>query len=162
MIAGHPQICLFQPEIPQNAGNIGRLAAATGSRLHMIEPFGFGTEDKNLRRSGLDYWPFLDLEIHANLDTLLERFQPHSKRVAFFSKFSSRPYWEAPDETELFIFGRETSGLPEDLHQKFPDSFYTIPMYHAGVRSLNLANAVSIIVYDRIARKEDKSRGLKA
>jgi tRNA (cytidine/uridine-2'-O-)-methyltransferase len=159
MIQNHPQICLFQPEIPQNAGNIGRLAAASGSRLHMIKPFGFGTEDKNLRRSGLDYWPFLDLEIHADLPELLERFTPTNRKVAFFSKFATKPYWEAPDETELFVFGRETSGLPQELHDQFPDSFYQIPMYHPGVRSLNLANAVSILVYDRIARLEGKSHG---
>jgi len=155
MIPNHPQICLFQPEIPQNAGNIGRLAAGTGSRLHMVQPFGFSTIDKNLRRAGLDYWPFLDLEVHENLEDLLSRFPNPSKQVAFYSKFGKKSYWDAPKETELLIFGRETSGLPEELHQRFPDSFYSIPMYHPGVRSLNLANAVSIVVYDRIAKAKE-------
>ena len=81
MLKGHPEICLFQPEIPQNTGNIGRLVAATGSRLHIVTPCGFSLKDKNLRRAGLDYWPFLDLEIHSSIDELLQR---HEGRIAFF------------------------------------------------------------------------------
>jgi tRNA (cytidine/uridine-2'-O-)-methyltransferase len=158
MIPGHPQICLYQPEIPQNAGNIGRLAAGSGSRLHMIEPFGFSTDDKNLRRAGLDYWPFLDLEIHKTFDDLVSQFDKPKRQIAFFSKKATKPYWELPDDVELLVFGRETSGLPDSLHEKYPDSFYSIPMYHPGVRSLNLANSVSILVYDRIARSMEKTR----
>lgn len=149
MLKGHPHICLYQPEIPQNAGNIGRLAAASGSRLHLVRPFGFHTDDKNLRRAGLDYWPFLDLEIHDELDEVLSLFPG---RAAFFSKKGEKSYLDVPDDTELFVFGRETTGFPDALFQRFPDSFYRIPIYHPGVRSLNLANAVSIIVYDRLRR----------
>ena len=153
MIPHHPQICLYQPEIPQNAGNIGRLAAATGSRLHMVRPFGFSTSDKNLRRSGLDYWPFLDLEIHDSLSPLLERF---AGRVAFLSTKATTPYYAIPDDTCLFVFGRETSGLPQQIHDDYADCFFNIPMYHAGVRSLNLANSAAIIVYDRLRRLDER------
>lgn len=147
----HPQICLFQPEIPQNTGSIARLAAATSCRLHLIKPFGFSTSDKNLRRPGLDYWPFLDLEIHENLEQLLALFP--QKNFAFFSKFGTRPYAAMPVNTDLIIFGRETTGLPDSLHEKYPDLFYTIPMFHPGVRSLNLSNAASIVTYHLLDKK---------
>jgi tRNA (cytidine/uridine-2'-O-)-methyltransferase len=147
----HPHICLFQPEIPQNTGNIARLAAATQCRLHLIKPFGFDTDDKNLRRPGLDYWPFLDLEVHEHFDHLDQQFSP--KQIAFFSKKGTRSHLEMEDDTELLVFGRETSGLPDFLWEKYPDRFFSIPMFHEGVRSLNLANAVSICVYERLRQK---------
>lgn len=150
MLPGHFHICLFQPEIPQNTGNIGRLVAATGNRLHLIKPFGFGMSDKNLRRPGLDYWPYLDLEIHDSLEPLLERF---AGRFAFFSKSGEKFYSDMPVETELLIFGRETSGLPEELHTRYRSSMYRMPIFHPQVRSLNLANAVSIATYDLLNRK---------
>ncbi|MCX6131287.1 MAG: tRNA (cytidine(34)-2'-O)-methyltransferase [Proteobacteria bacterium] len=146
----HVQICLYQPEIPQNTGSIGRLAAATSCRLHLIKPFGFGTSDKNLRRPGLDYWPFLDLEIHDNIEGLIEAY---SGRIAFFSKFASQTYDKMPKETEVLVFGRETSGFPPEFHERFAEHFYRIPMFHPHVRSLNLANACSIVVYDLLQRR---------
>lgn len=150
MQLGHPHVCLFQPEIPQNTGNIGRLCAATGSRLHLIKPFGFSMEDKNVRRPGLDYWPFLDLEIHENFDQMLSVVKP--VKMAMFSKFGKQNYDQIPDETNLFVFGRETSGFPQEWHEKYADSMYKIPMFHPGVRSLNLSNAVAVIVYDHIKK----------
>ena len=120
MIKNHPHICLFQPEIPQNTGNIGRLAAGTGSRLHLIQPFGFSTSDKNLRRAGLDYWPFLDLEIHDTLDELLQLFPG---KFAFLSKKAQKPFFDIPDSCELLIFGKETTGLPSELHEKYAEDF---------------------------------------
>ncbi len=150
MKPGHPQICLFQPEIPQNTGSIGRLAAGTASRLHLIKPFGFDMSDKNVRRAGLDYWPFLDLEIHDDLETLLARFPG---KVAFFSKFATHDYTEIPTDTELLVFGRETSGLPDWVHTQYASQLYRIPLFHTEVRSLNLANAVSIGVYDLMRRR---------
>lgn len=149
MLKNHPQIILYQPEIPQNTGNIGRLTAATGCRMHLIKPFGFKTEDKNLRRPGLDYWPFLDLEIHENLPTLLSR---EAEPPALITKFGSKPYTEIPVNTRFLLFGRETKGLPDSLLNQYKDHQYYIPMYHEGVRSLNLANAVSIVVYDLLRR----------
>jgi tRNA (cytidine/uridine-2'-O-)-methyltransferase len=150
MRQNHPELCLYQPEIPQNTGNIGRLAAATGCRLHLIRPFGFGTSDRNLRRPGLDYWPFLDLEIHDDLDPLIARLDG---KVAFLAKGGQKSFCDIPTDTRLLVFGKETSGLPDDLRVKYPDHFYRIPMFHPGVRSLNLANAVSVIVYDQLSRR---------
>jgi len=147
MMKHHPQLCLFQPEIPQNAGNIGCLAAATQSRLHFVRPFGFSEDDRNLKRAGLDYWPYLDLEVHDDILKLIERF--HGK-IAFFSARSDRSYLEMPAETELLVFGQETKGLPEFIWKLFPDKFYNIPIFHDKVRSLNLANAVSIVLYHQI------------
>jgi tRNA (cytidine/uridine-2'-O-)-methyltransferase len=141
---------MMQPEIPQNVGTISRLAAATMCRLHIVRPTAFSLDDRNLRRPGLDYWPFVDLEIHDAIEPLIERC---GGRVAFFSKYGTRPYTAAPTDTELLIFGRETSGLPETLWQRYPEHFYVIPMFHPGVRSLNVANAVSIVVYDQLNRR---------
>lgn len=150
MIPGHMQICLYQPEIPQNTGNIGRLAAATGSRLHLIKPLGFATDDRNLLRPGLDYWPYLDLEIHDSHEDLFARF---AGRMAFFSKAATRPYTDMPAATDLLVFGRETTGLPPEFFDRYADCFYRIPMFHEGVRSLNLANAVSITLYDQLRKR---------
>jgi tRNA (cytidine/uridine-2'-O-)-methyltransferase len=150
MLKGHPQICLFRPEIPQNTGNIGRLVAATQSRLHLVRPFGFSASDKNLRRAGLDYWPFLDLEIHDDLEILLKRF---AGRFAYFSTKGKKLYTEVPVETDLLIFGQETKGLPPWVFEKWPEQAYKIPIFHEGVRSLNLANAVSVVLYDHLMRK---------
>jgi tRNA (cytidine/uridine-2'-O-)-methyltransferase len=157
MLPNHPQICLFQPEIPQNTGNIGRLAAATQSRLHLVKPFGFDANERNLLRPGLDYWPYLDLEIHDHLDELLAQF-PISQ-VAFFSKSAEKTYLELPVDTQLLVFGRETSGLPPWLWEKYPQAFYNIPIYHDSVRSLNVANAVSIITYHLLAIKGQRVLG---
>lgn len=151
MLKGHPQICLFRPEIPQNTGNIGRLAAATQSRLHLVRPFGFSASDKNLRRAGLDYWPFLDLEIHDDLETLLDRF---AGRFAYFSTKGTKLYTQVPEDVDLLIFGQETKGLPGWVFEKWPDHAYKIPMFHEGVRSLNLANAVSVVLYDHLMRRQ--------
>jgi tRNA (cytidine/uridine-2'-O-)-methyltransferase len=153
MIAGHPHICLYKPEIPQNAGNIGRLAAATQCRMHLIRPFGFSASDKNLRRAGLDYWPFLDLEIHDDLETVLSGF---SGRFAFLSTKGVADYTQIPIETELLIFGQETKGLPPELYAKYPESFYKIPMFHQGVRSLNLSNSVSLVLYNHLLKRRSK------
>lgn len=150
MKKGHPQICLYQPDIPQNTGSIGRLVAGTAGRLHLIRPFGFDTSDKNLRRPGLDYWPFLDLEIHDDLEELIQRFDG---RIAFFSKFATRLYTDMPVSTELLIYGKETTGLPPWVHERYGDQLYKIPLFHSEVRSLNLANAVSITLYDLMRRR---------
>lgn len=149
MIPGHPQICLYQPEIPQNTGNIGRLAAGSGSRLHLTTPLGFSTDDKNLKRSGLDYWPFLDLEIHDDFEKFLTGFS----KVAFLSKKATKSYTEMPTDTQLLVFGRETSGLPDHLSEQYPNDFYSIPIFHSGVRSYNLANSVSMVLFELIRKK---------
>ena len=144
----HIHICLYKPEIPQNTGNIGRLVAATQCRLHLIRPFGFSTEDKNLRRAGLDYWPFLDLEIHDSFEDFMSLFE--KDEVAFFSKLATKSYVEMPKKIRALVFGQETKGFPEEFHKKYRDYLYKIPMFHDGVRSLNLANSVSIVTYHKL------------
>lgn len=147
MLAGHPQICLYRPEIPQNVGNIGRLCAATQSRLHLIRPIVFSMDDRNLLRPGLDYWPYLDLEIHDNLNALIDTC---GGQVAFFSKKATKLYTSIPDDTKLYVFGQETKGLPDELFAQYPEQFYRLPIFHSQVRSLNVANAVAIVLYDRL------------
>lgn len=147
----HPQICLMAPEIPQNTGNIARLAAASACRLHIVRPTAFSLHDKNVRRAGLDYWPFVDLEIHESFPHLLRR---GFHRLAFLSRHAeSKSYEQIPADTELIVFGNETSGLPKELWAQYSDHFYHIPMFHEGVRSLNLANAVSIVVYHQLSKR---------
>jgi tRNA (cytidine/uridine-2'-O-)-methyltransferase len=148
MLLGHPQICLYQPEIPQNTGNIGRIAAATQCRLHLIKPFGFSVHDKNLRRPGLDYWPYLDLEIHDDMTSCIGDASPGE--LAFFSVRGKKPYYQMPSTVKYLVFGQETKGLPPGLWEEYPEHFYHIPMYHPGVRSLNLANSVSVVLYHQL------------
>ena len=153
MLAGHPEICLVEPEIPQNTGNIGRLAAASGSRLHLVPPFGFDASDKQLLRPGLDYWPYLDLEMHSDFPSLAQRFD--REEIAFFSARATRTYEKIPRHTRLLVFGSETKGLPPTIRKSWHDHLYRIPIFHPEVRSLNLANAVAIVVYYQLARKKD-------
>jgi tRNA (cytidine/uridine-2'-O-)-methyltransferase len=145
VIKGHPHICLYRPEIPQNTGTTGRLVAATQSRLHIIRPCGFSLDDRNLKRAGLDYWPYLDLEIHDSFNEFTKSLPP--KKMAFFSKKAVKPYWKMPSDINTLVFGQETKGLPQEFHEKYSDQFYSIPIYHPNVRSLNLASAVSIVTY---------------
>jgi tRNA (cytidine/uridine-2'-O-)-methyltransferase len=155
VLPGHPHIALFEPEIPQNTGAVARLTAGAGARLHLIPPFGFATGDKQLRRPGLDYWPFVDIEVHDSLEALLALFPG---RFAFLSKKAKATanIWDMPDDKQLIIFGRETSGLPAWVHARFAEDFYQIPMYHPGVRSQNLANSVAVVLYDRLRRLREK------
>ena len=149
MIKNHVEICLYQPQIPQNTGNIARLCAGSGSRLHLIKPLGFSSDDHNLLRAGLDYWPYVDLWVHPNLRELLE----YKNNFAFFSKKASCSYINMPEDIDLLIFGQETNGLPDSLFEAYPDRFYKIPMFHPGVRCFNLANSVSIVLYWQMYRK---------
>lgn len=156
MLDGHPHIALYRPEIPQNTGSIARLAAATACRLHLVLPLGFQMGDRNLRRPGLDYWPYLDLELHDELEQLLALFPG---KFAFLSKKATRPYTAIPQDTQLLVFGQETAGFPDSVHERYADSFFGIPMFHPEVRSLNLANAVSIVLYDRLLRAMPEGHG---
>jgi tRNA (cytidine/uridine-2'-O-)-methyltransferase len=149
VIFDHPEVCLFQPEIPQNTGNIGRICAATQCRMHLIRPFAFSMDDRNVRRAGLDYWPFLDLEIHDSLELLIERFNGN---FAYLTTKATRPYTQMNPDVKLLLFGQETKGLPEWVHKKWPDKGWTIPMFHSGVRSLNVANSVSAVLYHQLTR----------
>ena len=144
----HIHICLFQPEIPQNTGNIGRLVAASQGRLHLIKPFGFNTDEKQLRRPGLDYWPYLDLEIHETWEDFVKLFP--KERLAFFSAKAQTHYTEMAADYDVLVYGRETSGLPEKIKEEYSQQLFKIPIFHQKVRSLNLANSVAITMYHQM------------
>lgn len=144
-------IVLFEPEIPQNTGNIGRIAVNTLSRLHLIEPLGFQLDDKHLRRAGMDYWRHVDCTIHRDWESFLE--SANGAPLYFFSTHAEKSYWDCPfDPGAYLIFGRESSGLPEKIHRAYRDSFYTIPMPGEFSRSLNLANSAGIAVYEGLRK----------
>lgn len=140
-------IVLVEPEIPNNTGNIGRLALATGSKLHLVKPFGFELSDSRLKRAGLDYWRHLDVQIYDSIEAF---FQQHDdKSFAFFSSHGNKSHWEIEFQDDLFlVFGKESVGLSKSLIDRYKDHTYKIPMFSEHIRSLNLANAVSIIVYE--------------
>lgn len=140
-------IVLFEPEIPPNTGNIIRLAANTGCKLHLIEPLGFDLDAKKLRRAGLDYHEFADVLTYASFDTFAAA-HPRARIFAMTTK-GSRPHTELSYQAEdFFLFGPETRGLPEDIRAGLGQEFcIRIPMLE-GSRSLNLSNSVAIVVYE--------------
>ncbi|SFZ92783.1 tRNA (cytidine/uridine-2'-O-)-methyltransferase [Flaviramulus basaltis] len=140
-------IVLIEPEIPNNTGNIGRLALASGSHLHLVKPFGFEINDTRLKRAGLDYWQHLPVTYYENIDEFFNINK--NEKMAFLSSHGKKNHWDIPFEDNLFlIFGKESVGLPKNLLEKHPNSLFKIPLYSEHVRSLNLANAVSIVIYE--------------
>lgn len=139
------KVVLYQPQIPQNTGNIVRTCAVTGSSLLLVGPLGFSLQDRWLKRAGLDYWEGIDMQTTDDLEKELEAFEGS---FYFFSSHAKIRYTDAvysPDS--WLIFGSETSGLPRAWHEKWPESFLTIPM-KPEVRCLNLATSVGIVVYE--------------
>jgi tRNA (cytidine/uridine-2'-O-)-methyltransferase len=142
-------VVLFQPEIPPNTGSIARLCAATNTTLHLIAPLGFQIDDKHLRRAGLDYWKYVDVRLHDSWEHFLRRNK--GKHLLFFSKRALQSYTQARyQEVDFLVFGPETRGLPRELLDAHKDRAYRIPMMGQGVRSLNLSNAVSIVLYEAL------------
>lgn len=142
-------IVLFEPEIPNNTGNIGRLALASGSKLHLVKPFGFELSDSRLKRAGLDYWQHLDVTIYESIEDFF-RIQ-NDKEYVFFSSHGHKSHWEISYKDNLFlIFGKESVGLPKPLLETNKNHLYKIPLYSDHIRSLNLANAVSVVIYEGI------------
>jgi tRNA (cytidine/uridine-2'-O-)-methyltransferase len=140
-------VVLFQPEIPPNTGSIARLCAATLTPLHLIEPLGFKIDDKHLKRAGLDYWEYVDLRLHKSWDHFLKKSDGH--KLLYFSKRAERSYATARfQEDDYLVFGPETRGLSQELLATNAERAYRIPMMGSGVRSLNLSNAVSIVLYE--------------
>ena len=140
-------IVLFSPEIPQNTGTIGRLAVSTNSKLHLIEPLGFSLEDKFLKRAGLDYWQFLAPSIYKDWEDFLNKQNP--ERMFFISTHGRKDFFDVEfKEGDYLVFGRESAGLPEEFHRRYPEQFCRIPMPGEFNRSLNLANAASIVLYE--------------
>jgi len=141
------QVVLFEPEIPPNTGSVARLCAATLTPLHLVEPLGFTIDDKHLKRAGLDYWPFVDLHVHKSWSQFIERQKPRT--LFLFSKKAERSYTTAQYRDEDYlVFGPETRGLPEAMLIANGTQSFRIPMMEPGVRSLNLSNAVSIVLYE--------------
>ena len=140
-------IVLIEPEIPNNTGNIGRLALATGSRLHLVKPFGFEIDDKRLKRAGLDYWQHLEVIYY---DSINDFFQKNNEaKMIFLSSHGKQAHWDIKYTDDMFlVFGKESVGLPKSLIKKNQEQLFKIPLYSKEIRSLNLANAVSIIVYE--------------
>ena len=139
-------IALIQPRIPPNTGNIARLCAATDSSLHLIEPLGFSLDDAKVKRAGLDYWDQVDLWVHPNWFEFRDAMD--RSRCLYFSANATRDYREAPFRpNSVLVFGNETDGMPERILHKHPERCFRIPM-PGDVRSLNLANAVSIVLYE--------------
>jgi tRNA (cytidine/uridine-2'-O-)-methyltransferase len=146
-------IVLIEPEIPTNTGNIGRLCLATGSQLHLVKPLGFEIDDSRVKRAGLDYWKHVPLHIYENVEDFF--IKNKGKKMAFFSSHGKEKYWSIDySEEQFLIFGKESVGLSPEIVEKNEDSLYSIPMYSKLVRSLNLSNAVSIVVYDGIKQLE--------
>lgn len=143
-------VVLVEPEIPQNTGSIGRLCLATGTTLHLVEPLGFEITHAKLKRAGLDYWEHLKVVTHPSLEAFLEGLPANAPKV-FFSKKAGHTLFEhqfAPGT--YLIFGKETMGLPDWVINRYPTESTRIPMYDARVRSLNLANAASVALYEAI------------
>ncbi len=140
-------VVLFQPQIPPNTGNIIRLCANTGCRLHLIEPFGFDLDDKKLRRAGLDYHEFAAIERHKNYQAFIESEQP--KRVLAITTKTTNYYGDVKFASgDYLLFGSETSGLPEEVRQQIPDEDkIRIPMVPDS-RSMNLSNATAVIIFE--------------
>jgi tRNA (cytidine/uridine-2'-O-)-methyltransferase len=140
------QIALVEPEIPPNTGSIARLCAATGTPLHLIGRLGFSIDDRHLKRAGLDYWPYVDLHQHADWATFAATVP--GRRIGFSAR-ATRPYTAvayAPDD--VLVFGCETRGLPAAVKDDLAADLYAIPIDTPHVRSLNLANAVAIVLYE--------------
>ena len=142
------QVALIQPQIPPNTGNIARLCAATDTPLHLIEPLGFSIDGAQVRRAGLDYWDRVDLWVHP--DWFAFRDAMNRSRCLYFSAKATQSYLQAPYRpNSCLVFGSETEGMPLRILEKHPEQCFTIPMSGA-VRSLNLANAVSIVLYEAL------------
>jgi tRNA (cytidine/uridine-2'-O-)-methyltransferase len=142
------QVALINPQIPPNTGNIARLCAANDVPLHLIEPLGFSLADADLRRAGLDYWDRVDLWRHP--DWFAFRDAMARTRCLYFSARAERSFWQAPYRSNsCLVFGSETDGMPTRILEKHPDRCFTIPM-NGAVRSLNLATAVGIVLYEAL------------
>lgn len=144
-------IVLFEPEIPNNTGNIGRLSLASGCNLHLVKPFGFELNDTRLKRAGLDYWKHISLKVYDSIDEFYSLNM--GKKMVYFSAKGTKTFWSIDFQDDLFlIFGRESSGLPESITDEKSHEIYKIPLFSEHVRSINLANAVSVVVYEGIRK----------
>jgi tRNA (cytidine/uridine-2'-O-)-methyltransferase len=145
---------LVEPEIPPNTGSVARLCAATAARLHLIRPLAFSLDDRYLKRAGLDYWAYVDLTVHDDWEAFLAAARPAT--LYCFSARAGRSYLEAAFDVAgdvFLVFGGETRGLPPAIRDRYAADTFVIPIFHPHVRSLNLANAVSIVVYEALRQR---------
>jgi tRNA (cytidine/uridine-2'-O-)-methyltransferase len=153
-------VVLVHPEIHWNTGNAGRTCLATGATLHLVEPLGFSLDEREVKRAGLDYWEHVDLRVWSNWDAF-ERELPALGDPYFFSTKATRLLWDAPlgeSQNLVLVFGRETGGLPIELHERYADRFVTIPIASPRVRSLNLSTSVAIAVYEALRQRRTAGR----
>jgi tRNA (cytidine/uridine-2'-O-)-methyltransferase len=151
-------VVLIEPEIPPNTGNIGRLCLATGSTLHLVKPLGFSTDDRELKRAGLDYWKEVDVQLWDSFEALRQARAPES-RCFFLTTKSDRAYYDVRFQPgDFLVFGRETKGLPEALLAANAEQLLTIPMQ--GTRSLNLATAVAIVLFEAMRQQQCSGGGV--
>ncbi len=141
-------IVLYEPEIPQNTGNIARTCACTGTALHLIEPLGFDLSESSIKRAGLDYWDKVTVKIHKSFDDFLEK--NNGANCYFLSKKAKTPYTDIEfKDGDFLVFGKETKGLPDSLLEKYAEKALRIPM-RDGVRCLNLSNSAAIVLYEAL------------
>lgn len=145
-------IVLVEPEIPPNTGSIARLCGATNTTLHLVHPLGFSTDDKHLKRAGLDYWPYVDIRYWHNFESFLEAVDEN--RLFFFTTKVNTPYHEATFKPgDYLVFGKETKGLPAEVIAHYQERCLTLPMPNDHIRSLNLAMTAGIVLYEAIRQQ---------
>ena len=148
-------VVLVHPEIHWNTGNAGRTCLAAGATLHLIEPLGFSLREREVKRAGLDYWEHVDLRTWPSWEAF-ERELPALGEAYFFSTKATRLVWDAPlgaSNSVVLVFGRETGGLPRELHARYGDRFVKMPILSPRVRSLNLSTSVAIAVYEVLRQR---------
>ncbi|EIM5241381.1 tRNA (uridine(34)/cytosine(34)/5-carboxymethylaminomethyluridine(34)-2'-O)-methyltransferase TrmL [Staphylococcus pseudintermedius] len=146
-------VVLYQPEIPANTGNIARTCAATDTHLHLIRPLGFNTDDKMLRRAGLDYWKYVSITYYDNIESFFEQTEgQYFLLTKFGSKNHTSQDFSDVDQNYYFIFGKETTGLPDWVKDKYDNTALRIPM-NENVRALNLSNTAAILVYEALRQQ---------
>ncbi|MBC8700404.1 tRNA (uridine(34)/cytosine(34)/5-carboxymethylaminomethyluridine(34)-2'-O)-methyltransferase TrmL [Staphylococcus pseudintermedius] len=146
-------VVLYQPEIPANTGNIARTCAATDTHLHLIRPLGFSTDDKMLRRAGLDYWKYVSITYYDNIESFFEQTEgQYFLLTKFGSKNHTSQDFSDVDQNYYFIFGKETTGLPDWVKDKYDNTAIRIPM-NENVRALNLSNTAAILVYEALRQQ---------
>jgi tRNA (cytidine/uridine-2'-O-)-methyltransferase len=153
-------VVLVHPEIHWNTGNAGRTCLATGATLHLIEPLGFSLNEREVKRAGLDYWEHVDVRVWPDWDTFAKTL-PTLGEPYFFSTKATQLLWDAPlgaSSDVVLVFGRETGGLPEQLHTQYDGRFVAMPIHSPRVRSLNLSTSVAIAVYEVLRQQRSISR----
>ena len=157
-------VVLVHPEIHWNTGNAGRTCLATGATLHLVEPLGFSLDEREVKRAGLDYWEHVDVRVWPGW-AAIESELPKLGEPWFFSTKSNRLLWDAPlgaTDDVVLVFGRETGGLPADLHQRYQERFVAMPIVSSHVRSLNLSTSVGVALYEVLRQRRVAQRAAGA